>query len=416
MSEINDIIARDPLSSQSSQDFVESVMATPRPKVVELDCDNCYNKTDDDGTRIDVGESDHDIIFTRADIHKCGDSRKRRIAENEHSNSETKRSRALINNVEEPSMHDEQNIESMYPRNSPTDMQELKCLVLDISRKFHERCDELESNIIIKIVEMTDAKIKHEIDKVKNEMGRMVNGEVGKVRKDFTKNLKEVNDSLTSKISKIEQNIPPKSNDGIDNPTDRSRNIIIRNLEQSPQENGHDGDTVTKERVQALIRDGLKLNNISVDHAIRRTNLNKGPGIIIATLTTRDDKNTILKNKASLKYTKDYKRVYIDLDRAKYEMELQRSLQTIVKELGKENTYRIHGTRIVRKDSGNQRREYSGKWPENVRENSRHSSRNDNAWGRYGKSRTDFNDRSEWREVNRDRRANSSRHRNSNNA
>lgn len=45
--------------------------------------------------------------------------------------------------------------------------------------------------------------------------------------------------------------------------------------------------------------------------------------------------------------------MYIDLDRAKYEMELQRSLQTIVKELGKENTYRIHGTRIVAIRDGN---------------------------------------------------------------
>ena len=59
-------------------------------------------------------------------------------------------------------------------------------------------------------------------------------------------------------------------------------------------------------KVNSLIRDGLKEKDIKIVKAVRKESRDNKPGVVIATLENLDQKIKILKNKKSLRKTNNF--------------------------------------------------------------------------------------------------------------
>ena len=64
---------------------------------------------------------------------------------------------------------------------------------------------------------------------------------------------------------------------------------------------------------------------------------------------TFDEKKEIMKNKAKLKSSRQYDRVYIEIDMTTETRNFQNVVRTVLKELGKEKNYTIAGSRLISK-------------------------------------------------------------------
>jgi hypothetical protein len=96
------------------------------------------------------------------------------------------------------------------------------------------------------------------------------------------------------------------------NSTDNLHNkFIIKNLEYNEREKNE--SDLTKNKVQELLRDGLGLANVQIKSASRKESRGKYPGVVVET-DTFDEKKEIMKNKAKLKSSRQYDRVYIEID------------------------------------------------------------------------------------------------------
>ena len=95
------------------------------------------------------------------------------------------------------------------------------------------------------------------------------------------------------------------------------RNKVIRNLPHTLNE-----DLCGK--VTGLLRDGFKLAEVVVDNVERKeSHVESVPGVVVVTLTSKEDKLNILRVKANLIRNHRYKRVFIHPDMSKRERQLQ---------------------------------------------------------------------------------------------
>ena len=75
----------------------------------------------------------------------------------------------------------------------------------------------------------------------------------------------------------------------------RNLNIVIRRLPETHNEN-------LRNKLSSLIKDGLKLRDKEVAAAERKTLYSESlPGVVIATLSSMEDKKNVLSKKSSLK-------------------------------------------------------------------------------------------------------------------
>ena len=123
----------------------------------------------------------------------------------------------------------------------------------------------------------------------------------------------------------------------------RHKNIIIRNMVYRENEN-------VKRRVNGLIQDSLKLKDISVENAIRKPNKSESkPGIIIATLKSNEEKQSIMKHKRNLRYSSRYSQVYIENDIPANQRAVNSNFRAIIHALGGDRL-QLRGSRISLKD------------------------------------------------------------------
>ena len=107
-------------------------------------------------------------------------------------------------------------------------------------------------------------------------------------------------DELRNKISKIQEDLHEREKSGAQPAHEgkkelRDRNIIIRNF---PERDNED----VKYRVKNLIRDSLKLKDVSVLSAERMVNRNNPkPGLVKATLDSTASKQEVMRQKNILK-------------------------------------------------------------------------------------------------------------------
>ena len=129
------------------------------------------------------------------------------------------------------------------------------------------------------------------------------------------------------------------------NQNERRRNIFIRNLDERENEN-------VLRRVNNIVSDELKLRNISIESAIRKSNRNTSkPGLIIATCKTVQDKESIMNQKRELKSSNRYQNVFIEHDLPPGQRTLNSNLRAIVNTIGRDKRL-FKGSRILPTENG----------------------------------------------------------------
>jgi len=225
----------------------------------------------------------------------------------------------------------------------------LRDLMLNISKdltnsisSLGDRIRNLEDNIENKLA-----------TQLTNVIHATVKEEIGKVRSDFDSEIC----AMKTKILDMEKSFADilQGDKVISAPVETDPcdvSIVIRNLKRSSTE--EDGiSNATKNKVISLVRDGLKLKDIKVVKAERKQSRGDNPGVIVASLETKQQVSEVMKGKAVLRQTNDYRSVYIEPLLSQAELSTQSSLRTILKEMGKEKSYYVNGPRLFPRKTNN---------------------------------------------------------------
>lgn len=213
-------------------------------------------------------------------------------------------------------------------------MQQISADIKSSEKKLSLRIDVLESDLegklYSRIHELITTTVKSEIDDL---------------RREYTSEL----EALKSKISLLEKSYAQaiKSNGTSNGESrtqfeERKKRIVIRNL---PADRNETPQAVT-DKVNAMIRDGCKLKEVKVTAAERKDSHGKKPGVIIASIETFPQKQTLMKSKSALRKIEAYKKVYIENDYCPETRKNDSNLRTILKEIGKEKQYRVEGGKL----------------------------------------------------------------------
>ena len=242
--------------------------------------------------------------------------------------------------------------------------QEFDGVKSDLTKTIDNRVDSLEEklrNVMLTVV-------KEEVDKARKEFNDRIDGMASKVETKLRQSLenkievklKQAKDEIKGEfdLATIQQEISTvkksyaeatKTDIGTEN------DIVIRNYVVDPKE--AEDTQVTFNKVNSLIRDGLKFTDVTLVKCERKKSHGNRPGVIIATIESRDQKQKLLDNKKKLRNTRAFSNVYIEDVRPLSSRINEANMMTVLHELGKKEQYFLSGNgRIVRKGAnGNQR-------------------------------------------------------------
>ena len=143
------------------------------------------------------------------------------------------------------------------------------------------------------------------LTKMQNQMQQM--------KSDIKLELQEDSKKLQESISKLQNTYAEAVARTSDAEAQNKRNIVIRNLKCHPKETTD--ENVTLNKVNSLVRDGLKLTDVQISAVERKQTRDGKPGVIIATVETTEQKTKLTQNKKILKKSKQYESVYIEDER-----------------------------------------------------------------------------------------------------
>ena len=183
--------------------------------------------------------------------------------------------------------------------------------------------------------------------KVAQLLDKRVNAEVSRIKKDVDAQIESVKDEIAVDIAEIHEKLETINLERPSSQPDISRNIVIRNLPQSSNERI---DT----KVNGLLRDGLKLGNITVGSAERKGTHESSdkPGVVVATLKSSEDKKKVMTNKNKLKNSRQYSGVYINHDQSRDERLFADNFRAILSAVKNGDTnLTLRGARVIRTGS-----------------------------------------------------------------
>ena len=265
--------------------------------------------------------------------------------------------------------------------------EQMRTSITELSARF----DQMESSLDNKIKHHVKNSVTPAFTKIKEEF----NAEISKVREE----IKAVSDQTSQTINQTyAQAAGGNSSAGSEIQT-KSLNFVVRNLRESDREN-------VVEKVNNLITEGLKIRSISVADAVRKPSHNENlDGIIVATCRNKEDKNTIMKAKSSLKNSRRYQQVFIEHDRSKEERKTLSNLRTIANLIGNEKVT-VRGSRLIY--TGQQRQRHYDENNQNRENSSNHYRTRDN----YRERQRSRNRSADRRDNSETRRRSGSRERN----
>lgn len=140
---------------------------------------------------------------------------------------------------------------------------------------------------------------------------------------------------------------------------DRTQNedtkIVIKMLVETEAEKTD--SQITTNRVSAVIRDGLRLSDVRVVEAKRKDNRGPNPGIVIASVETKEQKEKLMKNKKRLRQTRGYRKVYNE-DELSHEARTHKSnMATLLREIGREKDFVFANGKIQKRGQAPRRDE-----------------------------------------------------------
>lgn len=224
--------------------------------------------------------------------------------------------------------------------------QEFDGVKSDLTKTIDNRVNSLEERLRNTMLTV----VKEEVDKARTEFNNRIDGLASKlenkirqsVENNIETKLNQAKDQLKSDIDlvSIKQDITSmkksyaeitNSEIGIEN------DIIIRNYISDPKE--ADEPQLTLNKVNTLLRDGLKFTDIKVVKCERKKTRSSRPGVVIATLETREQKQKVLENKKKLRNTQRFSKVYIEEARPLTSRINESNMLTVLHELGKKEQY-----------------------------------------------------------------------------
>lgn len=324
----HNLIDFDPLCSKSAESYVESVMA---PSAQEVTADVHHDTV-----------STNYINQNNKTNHKSIAGHKRTLAEHDVQNESAKKKK--------PNEQIETHKDEYKGSNRDSDIRELKSMVEGLTKSMNNMCISLtdrinrfEQNMSKELAVLIEKKIKHEISQVKQEINCSMSVFQEKVN------------SLEAKVNGFEKTYASAAKQSVSVNEDKKLNIVIKGVTTGKNETNNAQCTMNK--VNSLIRDGLKLSNVKVIKAERKDSRNNKPGLIIAKLQSMDDKKAVMKAKSKLKGNRSYSEVYIENDIPADVRFQQNNLRTILREIGKSNKYKVVGSKILPiKESASSRR------------------------------------------------------------
>lgn len=227
----------------------------------------------------------------------------------------------------------------MHVDSNPSVEELIKKLSSDVHMMYHSlnaRIDKLENGleqkISSKVSQLLDKRVNVEMPRIKKDIDSKLNDLKQSLKAEFTADLEDVSDQVNDIAESINSD---RSNIGL--------NIVVHNLPESSNEQ-------VCNKVNTLIRDGLKLKDVTVSGAERKQSHGKKAGIIIARYRSSSDKQKIMSVKKCLSDHKQFSKVYINHDQCKSERLMQNNLRAVVSALkssGSSCDIKIVGPRVV---------------------------------------------------------------------
>jgi len=238
----------------------------------------------------------------------------------------------------------------------------------------------IEQRIANKVAQLLDKRVNSEMSKVRKDVDARLETFKESLKDEVTADIAEINTKLQN-LSTAQTYAAAASGPTPPQP-DRSLNVVIRGLPSTNNER-------VIEKVNVLIKDGLRVNDVSCVSAERKQAYNDSkPGVVIASFTCHDDKRKVLSSKRELKNSRQYNTVYIDHDLSVPDRIMNNNFRTILSALRDQNLT-VRGTRVVHVGRGNDSERY------------RDTSRNDNR--NYTRASDRGNNRDSTRDSTRDR-------------
>ena len=178
-------------------------------------------------------------------------------------------------------------------------------------------------------------KLEQMEEKLTCKLLQTMRNEIGAVQTDFDNQIMK----LTERIAEMEKFNNEHANEDI------SRNIIIRNLQDSPTEN-------VLGKVNGLIRDGLRLKDVAVMSAERKKSYKAGtPGVVVARCKSGEDKAKIMIDKRHLVESRNFKDIYINHDKSHQQRTIDSNFKVLLAN-GRNDRLVMKGSRIVQQEAG----------------------------------------------------------------
>ena len=218
--------------------------------------------------------------------------------------------------------------------------------------KMEARYNDMERTMNRKFVDL-ESVFQSKIDRFENQVLGKLTDVVSSAVSTLKEELGDEIDDLSRRLRKLEEREEREQNRMIvddivisDSINNTNMNMIVRNLPERNSEN-------TVAEVNCLIKDGLKIRDITVESATRKNSNKNGenkPGIVVAKFKSKEEKTTVMKNKNKLKDSRRYSNVFLEHDIPRHQRMLNANIRTIVKTLGRQEL-EFDGARVKVKGS-----------------------------------------------------------------
>lgn len=215
------------------------------------------------------------------------------------------------------------------------DMQEVK-----------QSVDQKIVNIQTTIAEQVAAQLTESLQSTVN---KAVDEKLGEIKANVDRDLRGLKADIQGLRERVDNRNVREARD-----EEHSLQIVIRELPEGDNESVVD-------KINAVIREGIKLPEVKVTSAERKKSFKRGqPGLVIAQYASRNDKQLIMENKARLKDSRQHKDIMINHSKSREQRLQEANLRTIVNALG-QGQLALRGNHVIRQDQArDQDREHQG--------------------------------------------------------
>ncbi|KAH3849397.1 hypothetical protein DPMN_091796 [Dreissena polymorpha] len=224
----------------------------------------------------------------------------------------------------------------------------MNMMFMSLNERFDTLEASLEQRIANRVSLAVDKRMNSEINRVRKKIDSKMDSKFDSLQQSVKAEIAADLASLRNEVKSFKGASSlhrSDSNSQSQSHVDRSMNIVIRNLPESASES-------TQSKVNALLKDGLKVSHVTVGKVERKQSYNESkPGVIIVTLNSKEDKQAIMKANTVLRQNSQYKNVFIHHDQLPSERSTNKNFATILNALksSQGNLY-MKGSRVVYSD------------------------------------------------------------------